>query len=117
MGNVPLTRRICWRHNRPIDYRNEFHPMAVTIVDLKAEMIGKLQTFARAKGIDPSTIDDQTIHDTILSDDDGTSASTSSKSLYKAFVRFFLKNNSHSLKAWPTTWMSLSVDAVAQKII
>ncbi len=86
--------------------------IGMTIEQLKAVMIFHLTNFNRTG----STPDENTIHQDILSDDDGMNPATSSKKLYKGLVRFTIVSNGHEDKTWPSKWMELSVVDLANKI-
>jgi hypothetical protein len=61
-------------------------------------------------------IDDNTIHNTVLSANDGF-GNSNSKNIYRASIRWTLKRNGHSDKAWPNDWFDKSVQYLASKII
>jgi hypothetical protein len=62
-------------------------------------------------------ISNSTVHNKVLSDDDGATASTSSKNIYKGLIRWTVDANGHEDKPWPGKWMELSVDELATAII
>ena len=62
------------------------------------------------------TINEDTIHKQVLSDEDGFGAATS-KRIYKAAIRWTLRKQGHEDKAWPSNWMDLSVKALAPKLL
>lgn len=62
-------------------------------------------------------INDDTVHNQVLSDSDGFSPQTSSQSIYKAALRWTLNKAGHEDKAWPAKWMDMSVNELAAKLI
>lgn len=62
------------------------------------------------------TINDDTVHNTVLSDSDGYGAANS-KSIYRAVIRWTMKQNGHEDKPWPGDWFSSSVKTLASKIL
>jgi hypothetical protein len=62
-------------------------------------------------------INSSTIHKDVLSDDDGATAQTSSKNMYKGLIRWTVDANGHEDKTWPNKWMELSVDELATVIV
>jgi hypothetical protein len=66
------------------------------------------------EGVD---ISNSTIHNEVLSADDGATASTSSKNMYKGLIRWTVDANGHEDKTWPNKWMELTVDELATAII
>ena len=79
---------------------------------LKTVMIFHLTNFNRTN----ATVDENTIHRDILSENDGMTPATSSKNLYKGLVRFTVVKNGHQDKTWPNKWMEMSVTDLADKI-
>lgn len=65
------------------------------------------------EGVD---IDDNTIHNQVLSDSDGFGRATSMR-IYKAAMRWTLKKEKHKDKKWPQNWMKMSVDSLASKLL
>ena len=61
-------------------------------------------------------INDDTIHDTVLSDSDGYGAANS-KSIYRAVIRWTMKKNGHQDKPWPSDWFNKSVEYLSSKIL
>jgi len=61
-------------------------------------------------------INDDTIHNTVLSDSDGYGAANS-KTIYRAVIRWTMKRNGHIDKPWPSDWFSSSVKTLASKIL
>lgn len=61
-------------------------------------------------------ITDDTIHSTVLTDDDGF-GSASSKRIYRSFIRWTLKHAGQKDKKWPQNWMELSVSELAEKLL
>lgn len=84
----------------------------MTIEQLKEAMKALLAHF-NDEGVE---ITDQTVHNTILTEDDGF-GSANSKRLYKAFVRWVLIRNGHEDRSWRNNWMQLSVQALAEKLL
>jgi hypothetical protein len=62
------------------------------------------------------SIDDDTIHHTVLSETDGFDGSNS-KNIYRSVIRWTLKKNGHQDKPWPADWFEKSVRYLASKII
>ena len=61
-------------------------------------------------------ISDATIHNEVLSDSDGY-GNASSKNIYKSVIRWSLKKNGNEDVEWPSDWMNLSVEELANKLI
>jgi len=61
-------------------------------------------------------INDNTIHNTVLSETDGYGDSNS-KSIYRAAIRWTMKKNGHEDKPWPADWFEKSVDYLSSKIL
>ena len=61
-------------------------------------------------------IDDNTIHNKILSDSDGYGDSNS-KEVYRAVIRVTMKKNGQEDKPWPSDWFENSVEYLASKIL
>ena len=61
-------------------------------------------------------ISDDTIHKTVLSEDDGF-AHVNSVNIYKDVIRFVLLKKGHTLKEWPEKWLDMSVAELSVKII
>lgn len=61
-------------------------------------------------------INDQTVHNTVLRDQDGFGNATSRR-IYKAFIRWTLKKAGLKDKAWPDGWMNMDVLTLAAKLI
>ena len=61
-------------------------------------------------------INDNTIHNTVLSATDGY-GNANSKYIYRAVIRWTLKKNGHEDKPWPSDWFVKSVAYLAGKII
>ena len=85
----------------------------VTKQQLIMVMIYHLENFNDEKIV----IDKKTLHKSILSDTDGVTSSSSSKSMYKGIIRWTLQKNGHKDNAWPSNWLELSVEDLASKII
>ena len=84
----------------------------MTIEQLEDVMLFHLQNFAT----DPSDVSKNTIHDTVLSEDDGQ-GTANSKRLYKGFVRFTIIREGHPDKPWPVSWMTMNITQLAPKLI
>lgn len=61
-------------------------------------------------------LSESTIHNKVLSENDGITSATSSKRIYKALVTWALAANNHPIKPWPADWMTISVAALAEKL-
>jgi hypothetical protein len=61
-------------------------------------------------------INNDTVHNTVLSDSDGYGAANS-KYMYRAVIRWTMKRNGHQDKVWPSDWFDKSVSELASKII
>ena len=61
-------------------------------------------------------INDQTIHNTVLSNDDGYGAANS-KRIYRSVIRWTLITNEHDDKNWPKDWFEKDVEYLSTKII
>lgn len=61
-------------------------------------------------------INDDTVHNTVLSDSDGYGAANS-KYIYRAAIRWTMKSNGHQDRPWPSNWFELNVKELAYKII
>ena len=61
-------------------------------------------------------INDQTIHEDVLSANDGFGAANS-KQIYKAMIRWTLEKQGHEDKKWPNDWMNRSVEDLAPMIL
>jgi hypothetical protein len=86
--------------------------MAINAVQLRAVMRFHLKHFNTTD----NKVTNNTIHNEILSDDDGV-GSSNSKNLYKAAVRWSLANNGDNDLPWPTSWMDKSVKELADTLI
>ena len=84
----------------------------MTLKQLKEVMLFHLKNFTS----DPSVVNKDTIHDTVLSEEDG-SGTANSKRLYKGFVRFTIIREGHNDKPWPVNWMTCSINELAPKLI
>ncbi len=62
------------------------------------------------------TIDDNTIHNTVLSTGDGF-GTANSKNIYRASIRWTLQTNGMQDKPWPSDWFTNSVTYLATNII
>lgn len=61
-------------------------------------------------------ISDDTIHNTVLSADDGY-GNANSKYIYRAAIRWTMKKNGQEDKPWPADWFDNSVVYLASKIL
>jgi hypothetical protein len=61
-------------------------------------------------------INNDTIHNTVLSDSDGYGAANS-KGIYRAVIRWTMKKNDHQDKPWPSDWFDKSVEYLSSKIL
>lgn len=84
----------------------------MTVDQLKTIMKFHLQNF-NDEGVE---IDDETIHNEVLSDSDGYGAA-SSRNIYKAVIRWTLKRDGHSDKIWPSNWMEKNVSELAPVLL
>ena len=85
----------------------------MTIQQLKAVLKFQLKNF-NDEGV---PINDNTVHEDVLSDNDGFSAQTSSKAVYRAFVRNTLSRNGAGDPRWPAEWTSLTVAELAAALL
>lgn len=81
----------------------------MTMLQLKAAMKFQLKAF-NDEGV---AINDSTVHRTVLAEDDGFSPGTSSKAVYRAFIRNTLSRNGDGDPRWPPDWMELDVATLA----
>lgn len=84
----------------------------MSIDELKDVMKYHLNNF-NEEGVD---ITDTTLHNTVLSPDDGY-GNANSKYIYRAIIRWTMKANGHQDKAWPQDWFENDVSFLANKII
>lgn len=84
----------------------------MTIEQLREVMKFQLKNF----NDENETINNDTIHKNVLSEDDGFSH-VNSVQLYKDVIRFTLKKQGHTLKTWPSHWLNLSVSDLSNQII
>jgi hypothetical protein len=84
----------------------------MTNAQLKAIMRFQLSNF----NDESVQIDDDTIHNTVLSESEGI-GSVNSKQIYCDVIKFTLLKQGHSVKIWPDHWMNLSVAELAGKLI
>ena len=84
----------------------------MTIEQLQALMIFHLNSF-NDEGIE---INNNTIHNLVLSDSDGYGNATSKK-IYKLVIRRGLVSQNHDDKPWPVNWMDLSVNELASRLL
>lgn len=62
------------------------------------------------------TLSDDTVHDTVLSADDGVGAANS-KNIYRASIRWVLAQNGFPNAKWPQDWMSWTVTDLAAELL
>ncbi len=84
----------------------------MTIDQLKQVMKYHLKSF-NDEGVQ---INDQTAHNTILSDSDGL-GNANSKAIYRALIRWTMIKNNHKDVIWPSNWFEKDVSYLAAKII
>ncbi|MBN2425849.1 MAG: hypothetical protein JXR46_10755 [Calditrichaceae bacterium] len=84
----------------------------MTVDQLKEVMKFHLNNF-NDEDID---IDDETIHNQVLSASDGYGAANS-KNIYRSVMRWTLKKNGHQDKRWPNNWIDMSVAELSSKIL
>jgi len=80
--------------------------------ELRQVMRFHLDSFDTAETV----IDDDTIHNTILKENDGFGPSNS-KNIYKLAVMMTLKKQNKRAKKWPANWMEISVGDLADSIL
>lgn len=85
----------------------------MTVQQLKAVMKYQLRNF-NDEGV---AITDTTVHADVLSDRDGFSAATSSKAVYRAFIRNTLARNGAGDPVWPREWLLLDVATLASALL
>ncbi len=84
----------------------------MTVAQLQSVMKYQLQNF-NDEGV---PITDDTIHNQVLSEDDGYD-SANSKELYHGVIRWTLWQNDHADPAWPADWMKQSVQQLAPALL
>ena len=84
----------------------------MTQEQLKEVMKFHLKNF-NDEGVD---INDNTVHNTVLSDSDGYGTSNS-KTIYRAVIRWTMKKNGHEDKPWPSNWFDKDVEYLSFKIL
>jgi len=82
----------------------------------KDQLMEVMKYHLRNFSSDGDKITDETIHSTVLTDDDGF-GSASSKRIYRSFIRWTLKQAGHEDKKWPKNWMELSVSELTEKLL
>lgn len=85
----------------------------VTLEPLMENMRVKLQAFNNEN----VEITNETIHSAVLADNDGFKPSLSSKKLYYGAILWTIWANGGKNVKWPTNWMGLSVQELAEFII
>ena len=85
----------------------------MTADQLKEVMKFQLKNF-NDEGV---AIEDGTVHNTVLAEDDGFSPTTSSKAVYRAFIRNTLSRNGGGDPRWPAGWMDLDVKTLADSLM
>ena len=61
-------------------------------------------------------INDNTIHNSVLSDSDGF-GNSASKNIYRAVIRWTMKKNGHEDNPWPADWFDKDVEYLSSKIL
>lgn len=84
----------------------------MTVQQLKSVMKFSLKNF-NEEGV---PINDDTVHNTVLSETDGF-GTANSKAIYKAIIRRALIKNDHEDKRWPNNWMAFTVSQLANYFI
>jgi hypothetical protein len=84
----------------------------MTLERLQEKMLYQLQGFVKPAARD--TIDLDTIHDTILDEDDGPPTTAD---LYKNFVVLSAKLEKTRLKRWPAGWLTMTIAELAPKLL
>lgn len=79
---------------------------------LKDVMLYHLQNF----NDEAVTLDENTVHETVLSSSDGFGPSNS-KNIYRGVIRWTLKKQKMEDKPWPKDWMKSTVADLASKLI
>lgn len=85
----------------------------VTLEALVENMKVKLQAFNN-EGVE---ITNETIHSTVLSNDDGPKISMASSKLYRGAIMWTIWANGGKNVKWPTEWMDESVQELAEYIM
>jgi hypothetical protein len=85
----------------------------VTLEPLMENMRVKLQAFNN-EGVE---ITNETIHNSVLADDDGFRPSQSSSKLYKGAILWTIWANGGKNAKWPTNWMEQSVQELAENLM
>jgi hypothetical protein len=87
-------------------------PAGITTTQLRAAMKAMLRHF-NDEGL---TINDATVHNTVLSATDGF-GSSNSKNIYRQSVQWTLITNADLRPRWPGDWMEQSVSELASKLL
>ena len=61
-------------------------------------------------------INDQTVHNKVLSATDGF-GNANSKYVYRAVIRWTMKKNGHQDKVWPADWFEKDISFLASKLL
>ena len=85
----------------------------ITLEPLMENMRVKLEAFNNEN----VEITNETIHNSILADDDGFKPSQSSSKLYKGAILWTIWANGGKNVKWPSNWMEQSVAQLAEFII
>lgn len=85
----------------------------VTLDALIENMKVKLQAFNN-EGVE---ITNETIHNTVLSNDDGPKVSMASAKLYRGAIMWTIWANGGKNAKWPSEWMGQSVQELAEFLI
>jgi len=75
-------------------------------------MLYELESF-NDEGVELS---ETTVHNEVLSDDDGFGSATS-KNIYRSSIRWVLAKNGYKDLPWPSNWMEWSVADLAEKLL
>jgi len=65
------------------------------------------------EGVD---LTEETIHNEVLSDNDGFGSATS-KNIYRSSIRWVLAKNGYQDVSWPQDWMDWNVNDLAEKLL
>lgn len=85
----------------------------ITLEPLMENMRVKLQAFNNEE----LEITNETIHNTILAEDDGFKPTQSSSKLYKGAIMWTIWANGGKNVKWPSNWMDQSVQELAEFLI
>lgn len=85
----------------------------ITLDPLMENMRVKLQAFNNEN----VEITNETIHSAVLAENDGPKVSMSSKKLYYGAILWTIWANGGKNEKWPTNWMGMSVQELAEFIM